>query len=903
LKERELLLNKINTDRNTIHTLNDLVEYIKKTQITCSYKLIVLFIFVLLKKKSNRIETNILVNAFIKFYKIRATSKLRVESSYCNPLQQGNFSKVYTLLKRNPIRILIKRKILSNFNRLNNNITQLLKENREIILQQLEKRIIDYFTGRVGDRPIETLKALKNWKHYLIEATQNEISQFKTNNVKDLTLFKDEHKMLVKKENEKSEGVSTPVLSIEDQLKRQFDELKKEQKTIEDSMKEEPKIQRFIFCESVEDYLISFLINNGPSYTADLVNYIATSIGRSKSTISQIIIRCLGHKTITRSEPFEGQKPKFYIWYLEEQIDDYNFQIQSAEENILQVLKTQKVSRLKKISDTLKKPRYFIKAILSRLIVSGRVQKTEFDYIINYKGKIIPTITSVYYLPKFKQFALQKIELFKSGRRKQKRLQRITYICDLIIRFLPFEVPRIVRNYTIKLVNNLNISMGAGYFTVIGASLLLTFEHFNLPIDIKIITDAVTFAEEYERWKDEILNSGSTLHVKEVKLIEEGKLDEINAILLKNTTEKIFYRTRRNIRKIIKKLRRDGTCGYKKFTGKDYLRFAVMIFDLPFHTYILSEELLQKAEIEGYFSGKDPYAFVGAIIYYIQKNISEKYYTQRILSQKLQKTEVSIRKNLRVIEELKFNIGSIITKAIINTYASCNYNNLSLITSQKKINLYASDTSFIPLKDKFIIFPTLKELNDAVHDLILQKEPNLSDGETIIDQLDKSSEDNSVIFLFQNSIIDKILNGDITIIFTTNSYTPNLTPEKSQVFICQNSIDKNLKVTFTPKFIITNLPLVSAINYVELAGMTKLEFYIQFRYVDSVNLISIDSDTVKEHSIALFDILQDLEIVRFQRSIVIPIIDEQPLYNHFIPFIILNFYWNYFFFNFFLLSE
>ena len=142
----------------------------------------------------------------------------------------------------------------------------------------------------------------------------------------------------------------------------------------------------------------------------------------------------------------------------------------------------------------------------------------------------------------------------------------------------------------------------------------------------------------------------------------------------------------------------------------------------------------------------------------------------------------------------------------------------------------------------------------------------------------------SLIFFLENNIIEGMLNEKYHIMYTTQEFIENIIPGQSRVFICQNTVDRNVQFSFTPKAVLLNMPLSYAKDFIQLAGIELVEFYIQTKNSNFIHILILDEESIEEHSIALFDILGKLDLKEYQKSIVIPDIDKQTLYEYVLEF-------------------
>ncbi|MFW9882374.1 MAG: hypothetical protein ACFFG0_55640, partial [Candidatus Thorarchaeota archaeon] len=122
--------------------------------------------------------------------------------------------------------------------------------------------------------------------------------------------------------------------------------------------------------------------------------------------------------------------------------------------------------------------------------------------------------------------------------------------------------------------------------------------------------------------------------------------------------------------------------------------------------------------------------------------------------------------------------------------------------------------------------------------------------------------------------------GKYHLILSTQEFIKNLIPGQSRVFICRNTVDRNLQISFIPKIILLNIPLSYAKNFIQMAGIDLYDFYVQCHKTEFVHIIILDDESIEEHSIALFDVLEKSEFKEYQKSFIVPKVEGKSLYEY-----------------------
>ncbi|MHA1683673.1 MAG: hypothetical protein ACTSUE_22235 [Promethearchaeota archaeon] len=128
--------------------------------LTCSYKPVLLYILILDYIYGKSLDFNKIVERFINFYKIRKLLDLPEEKPPCNPFQVRIKEKV----REYPLRILKNYKFIDDFSiKLSQGLKNYLikRGNRDILINLIKKKIIEYFKNKVGD----TDDQIKNFIH------------------------------------------------------------------------------------------------------------------------------------------------------------------------------------------------------------------------------------------------------------------------------------------------------------------------------------------------------------------------------------------------------------------------------------------------------------------------------------------------------------------------------------------------------------------------------------------------------------------------------------------------------------------------------------------------------------------------------------------------------------------
>ncbi|MHA1756460.1 MAG: hypothetical protein ACTSVV_06805 [Promethearchaeota archaeon] len=660
--------------------------------------------------------------------------------------------------------------------------------------------------------------------------------------------------------------------------------------------------EEFIDDLDIDEIIWDVINKKGPSFSSEIVESVNQFIKRHPITIYSHLQKANNLGLIIKGDILENinHKPKIYIWYLPKQKEIYNKFIRDSENLVLNELKSIKASLLGNLAKKLNINNVFLNNILTKLLKNNKVKTINFENIILVRGKSIPVISKIYFIPGTETFAQQKIQIIQTRDKNYKKRKILMENLNMIIKFINFKVHKTIYNNAIEIAANSDQIRGRNYFTILGASLIISFWQYGLPIQRKIISDATEFASHFAKKQQMILDiylkdfSKIILPEHQTKTQKNVKKHSLNSIqdedkkiidyeIIKQIMKHMvkLNLNLKNIRKTLHKLLEYEKIPITKFKLSDYLDYVSELLDLPYYVKILTNELLDILQKEGISHGKDPYAFVGASIYYIKQFdiLPGDKLTQKIILNRINKTEVTIRNQFKIIKEINFDLDRIIEDSMKNINNSTDSKNVMLITDEGKLELSVNNKSFLSSD------PNDFDYNLLIRELIIQ-EKNLQYDLEDLDFLSRDNKINekSIVFCLPKPLIKRILNKEINLIFSNNDIIPNLIPGKSKVFICDNTLDKNLKVSFIPSLVICNLPLSIAIEFISRAGIDSVEFAVQFRNNKNVHLLLINHKSIEKKSISLFNILQDLEIEEFQRSINLPRIDGKTFYEYLMTF-------------------
>ncbi len=642
-------------------------------------------------------------------------------------------------------------------------------------------------------------------------------------------------------------------------IKKKIDlELEEDQVALGVPSLEESKVKKedFIPIQKVRDIILHYLETNGPSQVSEITEYVSNAKNKdfSEGDINGLLRSLLRYGNVVKGNPSEGsgKRAKAIIWHLPKHEEKYRKMVDEAEEKILKFIREKKACLFKPIYEELPLKRGITLSILQRLNFQKKIEIKEFERIFYIHNNLIYSKAKIYYIPGNEEYAIKRISEVQSGSSAQRSekalLSRFDNLIEQLNKELEFEVPEIIKSEAIKIAfRKIKKSgrTGIKHVDLLGAVLSLSFRKFHIPISFDSISKAA-------------VHTSLLLKSKDPK--------EINNIY------KLYSIRKKNIRKLSTEIRRLLALKIKPLSFKDYFKFIIMRLDCPYYIYHFGNQILKESN-SFVLPGIDPGGFAGAIIYYIIRKIKPlgicyKTYNQKTIARIINVTEVTLRKAFKILE-LKIHpyFSSEINEIERFIEDSVDFKELRIITQEGNVSLSEHQNSI-----EVIIRSLIKNTLDYE---LTYCEEHYSNG---------NINHKSVVFFLENEIIEGLLNENYNIILSSQEFIKYLIPGQSRVFVCKNTVDRNLQFSFTPKVVLINIPLSYAKNLIQFAGIELAEFYIQCKDSEFIHAMILDNDSIEEHSIALFDLLEKLELKEYQKSLLIPEIEGQFLNEYIIEF-------------------
>lgn len=626
-------------------------------------------------------------------------------------------------------------------------------------------------------------------------------------------------------------------------------------KTISKELKD--KEEEYIPLENVRDIILHYLGKNGPSFVSDITQYVSKIKNKeyTEGYINQYMASLLKYGNVVKGNPSEGssKRAKVIIWYLPKQKSQYDRFLSETEEKLLSFIREKRACLFKPISKGLNLKRGFTLSMLYRLIHHKKIELKEFERQLFIYNNLIYSKVYIYYIPGQEEYAIKRISEIKSSLYIQRSQDRLIKNFDSLVDQLNikfnFEIPEIIKSEALKITLEIfekpEIGRGLNNVDLSGASLLISFRKFRIPIPINVISEAVVYTN---------------------LILKNKKLEEIDNI------KNLFSIKKRNIRKLRNKIKKKLDLKITTFSYEDYFNFIVLNLDCSYYIRYFGNFILKELENIN-VSSIDSRAIAGAIVYYIIRKIRPlgicyNYYNQKSIAQSINITEVTLRKGVKFLEQvMKISFSDKFNELEDNVSRSVSFKKVRILDQKGEV-ITASYPKGVELLIKENIINTL--------DL-----PLIYDDIPPIKNLKMQR---SLLFFLENKIIEGILDEKYFMIISSNDFIKYIMSGRSRVFICQNSIDKNLRLSFTPRVVLLNLPLSFVKKYINLAGIELAEFYVQTINTGFIHLILIDADSIEDHSIPLFDILEDLKLEEHQKSITVPDIEGLSLYDYVLKF-------------------
>lgn len=636
-----------------------------------------------------------------------------------------------------------------------------------------------------------------------------------------------------------------------------------EEELIIDSLVEKPKVEKEVLIplEKIRDIILHYLETNGPSMNSKITDYVTNVKNKdfSENDINAYLRSLLKYGNVVKGNPSEGsgKRAKAIIWYLPKQKDQYEKILEETEEKFLTFIREKKACLFKTIHKGLSLKRGFTLSMLHRLIFHSKLEIKNFERALYIHNNLIYSKVSIYYIPGQEDYALKRISEVRSSSNVQRSqkvlLNRFDCLVKQLNKEIEFEVPEIIKSEALKItfqkisqeLEKTGRRPGTKHVDLLGAALYLSLRKFYLPIPFDFISKAAVHTNIVLKNKD---------------------LEDIDDL------DRLYSLKRKSIRKLSNEIRRILDFKIKPLSHKEYFDFIVMRLDCPYYIKHFGNIILKDLK-NLVIPGIDPGGLAGAIVYYIIRKlkplgICHKNYNQRSIAKTVGISEITLRKAVKLLEQ---NIRPVFSDEINiikkNIEKSVEFKDLEILTQEGSVTLPDNKKNV-----EFILKDLIKNTLD--YELTYNEEP--SNKRTI--------DHKSLTFFLENNVIQGMLNEKYHILYTTQEFIKNIIPGQSRVFICQNTVDRNLQFSFTPKTVLLNIPLSYARNFIQLAGIELVEFYIQTKNSDFINLIILDEESIEEHSIALFDILEKLDLMEYQKSIVIPEINKQTLYEYILEF-------------------
>ena len=616
----------------------------------------------------------------------------------------------------------------------------------------------------------------------------------------------------------------------------------------------EDKDEEYIPLENIQDIILHYLGKNGPSFISDIAQYVSKIKNKEyiNGHIFQYMNKLLKYGNVVKGNPSEGtgKRALAIIWYLPNQKTLYDNIILNLEEKILTFVKEKRACLFKIIYRGLELKRMITLSIVKRLISQKKLELREFDRVLYLYGKIIYTIAKIYFIQGEEEYASKRISQIQTSRATQRSQNRIIKVLDILVEQvnekIDFKVPEVIKSEALKIalenIEKTERKTGLKHIDLLAATLLLSFREFKIPIPRDIISKAAVHAN---------------------LILKNKNLEEIDDF------KRLFSIKNKRIRKLGIEIKRILDLKITIFSYEDYFNFIILILDCPYYIRYFGNSVLKEIENIN-VTGIDPRGLAGAIIYHVihkirPLGISYTHYNQKSIVQSVNITEVTLRKALKFLKQnVKITFLNEITEL---------KNNIIRSVSFKKVRILCQEGVVINAS-----YPNGPEL------LVKEYIKNTLETTLIYDNIppiENLKEKNSLLFFLENRIIEGILNEKYFIIISSNDFMKKLIPGHSRIYVCQNTVDKNLRFSFTPRVVILNVPLFFTKTLIHMAGIELAEFYVQTINTEFIHLILIEPDSIEEHSVNFFDILEKIDVKKYQKSIIVP---EFTLYQYIIKF-------------------